>query len=167
MIAATAGVVAPAQAQPLTKGIYAGVISVGRGAAGVTLGMTRAQVVRRLGRPFNENGNGYMEYSNNYSRGLFEVYLRAGRVRMIVVDGKPRSGWRLDDGNRIFDRGGWARVRHRYGKRLKRTRIDHIEWTYRITSRLDGRTAWTDFSVWPLNNNGVVEGITIVFPASG
>jgi hypothetical protein len=164
---ATAGGAVPAQAQPVTKGVYTGVISVGRGAAGVTLGMTRAQVIRRLGRPFNENRNGYMEYSRNYSRGLFEVYLTAGKVRMIVADGKPHSGWRLDDGNHVFDRGGWARLRRGYGRRLKLTRLDHVDWAYRITSRLHGRTAWTDFSVWPLNSNGVVEGVTIVFPPSG
>lgn len=149
-------------AAPLTKGIHTGVIVVGRGAAGVRLGMTRAQVVARLGRPFNENSNGFMDYSGRGSPGLFDLYLTAGRVTLIVVDGAPHQGWRLADGNHIFDSGGFARLRHRYGSRLKLTRLDHVEWVYRIASRLNGRTVWTDFSVWPLNSKGKVTGADLL-----
>jgi hypothetical protein len=95
---------AAAATPPLTKGVYSGVITVGRGAAGITPGMTRAQVIARLGRPFADHGT-EMEYFRSPpkypSRGLFVVYLAKGRVHMIQTDGKPNSGWRLSDGNRV------------------------------------------------------------------
>jgi hypothetical protein len=75
---------AAAAKPPLTKGVYSGVITVGRGAVGITLGMTRAQVVAHLGRPFADHG-GEMDYFRlppKYpSRGLFVVYLAKGHVR--------------------------------------------------------------------------------------
>jgi len=152
---------------PLTKGVYSGVITVGRGAAGITLGMTRAQVIARLGRPFADNGRemDYIRLPPRYpSRGLFVIYLAKGRVHMVQTDGRPNSGWRLSDGNRIFDRGGFARLIHRYGRRLKLMRTEDGERYYQITSSLKGLTVWTDFWVWPLNSKGMVEGVDILFP---
>jgi hypothetical protein len=126
---------------PLTKGVYGGVIIVGRGAAGVRLGMTRAQVIARLGRPLKENEHGYMAYGNapqgkvspKIPHGLFDLYLTDKRVRMLVIS--PHSGWRLSDGNHVFASGGIARLMHRYGHRLKPTRIEDGERLYRITER--------------------------------
>jgi hypothetical protein len=152
---------------PLTKGVYSGVITVGRGAAGITLGMTRAQVVARLGRPFADNGRqmDYFRLPPRYpSRGLFVVYLAKGRVHMIQTDGKPNSGWRLSDGNRIFASGGYARLMHRYGRRLRSMRTEDGEPFYRITGRLNRLTVWTDFWVWPPDSRGMVEGVDILFP---
>ena len=143
----------PAQpAAPLTRGVYGGVIKVGRGAAGVYLGMTRAQVVARLGRPFSENANGYMQYAYeghgfvpaNVQHGLFDVYLRNGRVRMVIIG--THAGFRLGDGTPVFGTGAVAHLMRRYGRRLRALREDG-EPVYRLSERYLGRTVWTDF--WP------------------
>ena len=167
MVIALAAPAAAAAKPPLTKGVYSGVITVCRGAAGITLGMTRAQVIAHLGRPFAEHG-GEMDYFRSPpkypSRGLFIVYLAKSRVHMIQTDGKPNSGWRLSDGNRVFASGGYARLMHRYGRRLRFMRTEDGEPFYRIIGRLNGLTVWTDFWVWPLNPKGTVEGVDILFP---
>lgn len=157
---------------PLTKGVYGGVITVGRGAAGIRLGMTRAQVIARLGRPFNENSNGYMQYAYlppghvppNVQHGLFDVYLRHGRVRMIIIG--AHKGFRLGDGTRVFERGAVARLMRRFGHRLKAMRAEDGEPVYRIVGRYLGTTVWTDF--WPgrLDPNTKIMGVDILFPSS-
>jgi hypothetical protein len=167
MAIALAVATAAAAKPPLTKGVYSGVITVGRGAAGITLGMTRAQVIAHLGRPFADYGRemDYFRLPPKYpSRGLFVVYLAKSRVHMIQTDGEPNSGWRLSDGNRIFASGGYARLMHRYGRRLRLMRTEDGEPFYRITGRLNGLTVWTAFFVWPLNPKGMVEGVDILFP---
>ena len=159
---------ARAATPPLTKGVYGGVITVGRGAAGIRLGMTRSQVIARLGRPFLENPRGYMQYAYNppgkvkpgVEHGLFDLYLSGKRVRMLVIG--PHSGWRLPDGNRIFARGGVARLMRRYGRRLRPTRIEDGESLYRITDRYLGRTVWTEFYVERFGPNGSVYGIDML-----
>lgn len=157
---------------PLTKGVYGGVIIVGRGAAGVRLGMTRAQVIARLGRPLKENEHGYMAYGNapqgkvnpKIPHGLFDLYLTDKRVRMLAIS--PHSGWRLSDGNHIFASGGIARLMHRYGHRLKPTRIEDGERLYRITERYLGRTVWTEFYVEHFGPKASVYGFDMLFPLS-
>jgi outer membrane protein assembly factor BamE (lipoprotein component of BamABCDE complex) len=54
VLVALLGCVTAFASPPVTKGVYGGVIVVGRGAAGATLGMTRAQVIARLGRPLSD-----------------------------------------------------------------------------------------------------------------
>ena len=61
-----------------------GTISPNRGAAGITLGLTRAQVVAKLGKPLYENSYGYMQYSRN---NLFDLYRRGGVVDLIGISG--------------------------------------------------------------------------------
>lgn len=74
LIAPAAGATAPR-----TKGVAGGVISVNRGAVGIRLGMTRTQVIAQLGRPLNENRNGYMQYAR-FPEAMFDLYLSGGRV---------------------------------------------------------------------------------------
>ena len=101
LVALLAGATASAST-PASKGVYGGLVTVGRGAAGVTLGMTRAQVIARLGRPLKERGP--MSYENlppgkigpNTPHGEFDLYLANGRVRMIVIS--PHAGWHLRTG---------------------------------------------------------------------
>lgn len=158
---------------PLTKGVYGGVITVGRGAAGIKLGMTRAQVIARLGRPLKEIKNRYMQYANigqgrlnpKVQHGLFDLYLTDKRVQMLVIG--PQRGWRLSDGNHIFASGGIARLMHRYGHRLKAIRIEDGESLYRITERYLGRTVWTEFYVERFGSKGSVYGFDMLFPPAG
>ncbi len=150
---------------PLAKGIYGGVIVVGRGAAGVRLGTTRAQVIARLGRPVSEVPNAIMSYEDvppKAPSGLFDIYLENSRVRMFVIS--PHSGWRLGNGIHIFARGAIARLMHRFGRRLKPTRIEDGERVYRITERYFGRTVWTEFYVERFGPKASVYGFDLLFP---
>jgi hypothetical protein len=135
---------APAAAQ--AKAVTGGEITINQGAAGVTLGMPRSEVVGLLGRPFYENANGYMEYGRGAS--MFDIYRTSGSrrsgVRTIGIYGK---GFKLSDGNAIYEPGGIGRLRKTYGKRLKRVRLDHGERLYRITGRYKGRAVSTEFPV--------------------
>jgi hypothetical protein len=154
-----------ADATPPSKGIYGGVITVGRGVAGVTLGMTRGQVIARLGRPLTEVPNADMSYEAlppKSPHGLFDIYLEASRVRMFVIS--PNSGWRLADGIRIFARGAVGRLMHRFGRRLRPTRIEDGERAYRITERYRGRTVWTEFYVARFGRGASVYGFDLLFP---
>jgi hypothetical protein len=98
------------------KGIDSGRIVVGRGIAGVTLGMTRAQVIARLGQPIYENRNGYMQYSQ---LALMDVYVREGRPKH--VDLVTAAGRRFCLPTEIcsLQQGGLARLLALYGPRLE------------------------------------------------
>jgi hypothetical protein len=105
VLVALLGSVTAFAAPPVTKGVYGGVIVVGRGAAGATLGMTRAEVIARLGSPLSERGP--MSYESlppgsigpRTPHGMFDLYLTRGRVRMIVIS--PHRGWHLAEGTHI------------------------------------------------------------------
>jgi hypothetical protein len=56
---------------------------------------------------------------------------------------------------------------HRYGHRLKPTRIEDGERLYRITQRYLGRTVWTEFYVEHFGANARVYGFDVLFPLSG
>jgi len=165
----------PASTHPaLTKGVYGGVIEVGRGAAGVTLGMTRAAVIARLGLPFNwrRGATGYMQYAYlpigrvppNVEHGQFDLFLANGRVRMIII--AAHKGFVLQNGIRVFDKGAVARLMRFYGRRLKAMRSEDGEPVYRIVEHAFGRTVWTDF--WPerFGPNAPIMGVDLLFPLS-
>ena len=142
------------------RAISAGVITVGQGAGPITLGMSRAQVIARLGRPLYENANGYMEYARVPA--MFDVYRAGGaastHVRMLGLSG-PR--FKLSDGNRIFARGGLRRLAARYGKRLKFHNTADSGPYYEIVSRLKGRKVLSDFFVDRHSLNATVLDIFI------
>ncbi len=173
VLVALLGCVTAFATPPVTKGVYGGVVVIGRGAAGVTLGMTRAQVITRLGRPLRERKAMSMSYENlppgkispNTPHGIFDLALENGRVRMIVIS--PHSGWHLADGTHIFGSGVIAHLMRRYGARLKPTRIEDGERVYRITERYRGRTVWTEFYVEHFGANASVYGFDMLFPRSG
>ena len=152
-------------AAPRAKGIYGGVIVVGRGVAGARLGMTQAQVIARLGPPVSGMPNRGMSYEAlppKNPHGQFDIVLQGGRVRMFIVS--PRSTWRLANGIHIFSSGAIARLMHRYGHRLKPTRIEDGERVYRITERYLGRTVWTEFYVERFGPRASIYGFDLLFP---
>ena len=155
-------------AAPRPKGIYGGVIVVGRGVAGARLGMTRAQVIARLGPPVSEMPKRSMSYESlppKNPHGQFDIGLQRGRVWMFIVS--PRSTWRLANGIHIFASGAIARLMHYYGHRLKPTRIEDGERVYRITERYLGRTVWTEFYVEHFGPRASVYGFDLLFPLTG
>ena len=162
LVAAVAGGSAQA-AQP--RAVTGGTITVGVGAAGVEVGMPRAEVVALLGRPFYENRNGYMQYMPDGARGIFDVYRAGGgrqtRVRMVSV---ASSGGRftLADGTRIFEPGALRAVKRAYGRRLRLVRTGDGELIYRIVTRAGGRRVDTDFSVTRPNLGGRVVQLFVV-----
>jgi hypothetical protein len=144
------------------------VILVGRGVAGARLGMTRAQVIARLGAPVSEMPNRGMSYEAlppKNPHGQFDIALQGGRVRIFIIS--PRNTWRLTNGIHIFASGAIARLMHYYGHRLKSTRIEDGERVYRITERYLGRTVWTEFYVEHFGPKASVYGFDLLFPLTG
>jgi hypothetical protein len=167
--AASAAASAPAAQADLVaarRSFTSGTIVVNRGALGIAVGMKRAQVIDALGRPAYENKNGYMGYIplSSKSGGIFDVYRDGGaktsRVRMISIAGRG-SGWKLQDGNAIFTRGGLKRLATTYGRRLHFGRADDGEPFYEIHGRHDGKPVTTSFAVASKSLNSLVGQIFI------
>jgi hypothetical protein len=115
-----------ALAFPASAAVDKGTFTPGAGGAGITLGMTRAQVLAKLGKPLYTNANGYMQYS---SKNLFDVYLDGSkRVRLIGISG---PGFCTVFGACALKTGGIAKLRARYGPRLRLTKLPETgekEW---------------------------------------
>ena len=141
-----------------------GTIEVGRGAAGVRLGMERAEVVSRLGRPFYENQYGYMQYAPDRAENIFDVYLHEpgppGHVtQMIIAGGRFRIG-RID----VFERGAIPRLKRRFGDRFRRRLSEQSrEPIYRVRARHLDRPVWTDFLVTRHGRRGLITNVIIYF----
>lgn len=132
-----------ALAVPTSAGavVNAGTIQVNRGAAGIRLGMTRATVVSKLGPPIFQNGNGYMQYSEN---NIFDLYLnRARRVRMLGVSG---PNFCTASGICMFEADGVRKLKNQWGSRLKLRRLETGEQVYLLRGLVDGRRVFTSFS---------------------
>lgn len=140
-LAALLTLVAPASVATVDKGT----VSVNRGAAGITLGMTRATVVAKLGKPLYQNANGFMEYS---SKNLFDVYLNtsSNRVRLIGISGPKFC---TAKGVCMFVKGGLAKMKAQYGKALKRKTLESGEKTWVVEGRFGGRRVFTSFDAGP------------------
>ena len=96
--------------------IESGRVVPGSGIHGVTLGMTRTQIVARLGKPLYENASGYMQYAK---QSLFDVYVRQGRPRHADLISAAGPGFCLSGGICSIQKGGLTRLVARYGPRLK------------------------------------------------
>lgn len=140
VVVALAGIVA-APAAGAVEAVERGTIVVNRGAAGVTLGMRRVEVVALLGRPLYENSNGYMEYSRN---NLFDVYLdvKSKRVRLIGVSG-PR--FCTAKGVCMLAKRGVAKLKAQYGAAFRRFTDETGQTGYEIRGRYGGKRVFTSF----------------------
>ena len=161
-VAATALLAAAADAGAAT--VESGQIEVGRGAGGVRLGMTRDQVIDRIGSPEDENEHGWMSYSSGFD--IFDVYLsdtdEPRFVRQIVVaGGRFRIGSRLY----VFRRGAVRKLLRRYAGRIRRTRTDiSQDPVYRLKTRYLGRIVWTDFFVTRHHPDALVTNVIVLWP---
>ena len=121
--------------------VNAGTIQLNRGAAGIRLGMARAEVVSKLGAPVYQNANGYMQYSVN---NLFDVYLNgARRIRMLGISG-PR--FCTGSGICMFDTYGVRKLKNQWGSQLKLLRMETGEQVYVLRGVVNGRRVFTSFS---------------------
>jgi hypothetical protein len=143
------------------------VITVGRGVNGVELGMSRARVIRRLGRPNSENSFGTMSYGSDRANTIFDVYRTSGgasgKVKQFVIAAPRNRAFRLQDGNRVFTRGGLRRLAGRYGRRLTFHRFDDGTPYYELATRLHGRRVLTDFATERRALDSYVLDVFIVF----
>jgi hypothetical protein len=143
------------------RSIESGRIEVGRGVGGITLGMTRAQVIAHLGRPISQNAAGYMQYSKRH---LFDVYVRRGNPRRtdLITAAGPRF---CLAGICSMAKGSLKRLASRYGSRLKvelyPENADAPD--YVIRSRFHGAPVNTAFS----RAGGKILQVFIAYPAAG
>jgi hypothetical protein len=148
-IAVAIGCTTPAHAGRIDSGV----IKVGRGPAGATLGMTRAQVVAALGDPVDENTNGVMSYQpfDTDDAGIFDVYRNHpgnDRVRLFILSFVGSTGWTLGEGNHIFRKGAIKRLYRHYGSRVhKRDVPEDGSKYYVIRGHFHGRKVETAFQV--------------------
>jgi hypothetical protein len=162
----TVALCVPASVGASTSPVTSGVITVGRGANGVQLGMSRAQVIAKLGSPAYENGNGYMQFVGDSPRAnaMFDVYRDGGarwtHVRMLGIAG---PGFRLSDGNHVFATGGLGRLRGHYGARLKFHQSSDGTFTYELVGRFKGRRVQNDFDVTGASADARVLDVFILF----
>jgi hypothetical protein len=119
-----------------------GTFTPGAGGAGITLGMTRAQVIAKLGKPLYTNANGYLQYSSN---NLFDVYLDGSkRVRLIGISG---PGFCTAFGACALRSGGIAKLRARYGARLRLTKLPETgEKDWILLGKRGARQVFTSFA---------------------
>lgn len=145
---ASLAVLALAPAAQAADGVRGGTITPNRGVNGANLGMTRDQVIDRLGDPLREQHR-IMDYGYEAYEDVLEIYRGdSNRVKFFQM-GLHGRHFKLPDGNHPFVRGGVGRLTDTYGGRLHR----HVrsgrptERSYKLYGRLDGRRVVTKFLV--------------------
>jgi len=157
-----------------TAAVTHGSITANRGANGVTLGMTRAQVIARLGRPVTQAGAD-LEYAPEPPNGGigFSVILdgntKSARARQIKIGG---AGFCLAGGGPCLSaKGGFGKLRARYGTALKTVKYESGEHALRLTGRFHSCVVFTDFTplLSPSLNRSVPErrGVLSASPGAG
>jgi hypothetical protein len=132
----------PAAKAPINVGTF----TVNRGAVGVRLGMTRAQVIAKLGQPLSETQFGTMSYASG-SR-ILDIYLDTSvtpkRVRLFVISGRRYC---TVSGICAFEKGGVGDLMNQYGSRLvPKTNPDGLA-CYQVVGSFQGRDVFTSFTV--------------------
>jgi len=147
LVPAVAALVVTGIAGARTIAVTHGSITPNVGAAGATLGMTRAQVTARLGKPSFTNAHGYMQYGVDSKNILFDVYLdvasKPQRVHLLGISG---TGFCLAGGGPcLLHAGGWGKLRARYGKALKTVTLEDGEKAIWLKGTYKGCKVFTDF----------------------
>ena len=131
--------VAVAAAVLAAGSVERGTIVPDRGIGGVELGMTRAQVVARLGEPVSTVGANRLLYSRD---NVFDFYLDAnGRVETIVASG---ARFCTRGGACLLRTGNVAALRREVPGRIVRTQ-SYGTPLYTLAGRFRGRTVYTSF----------------------
>jgi hypothetical protein len=141
-LVAALGVLAALVLEPAAlPAVEQGTIVVNRGAAGVKLGTTKAQVVALLGKPLFENAHGYMQYSKS---NLFDVYLNPAtkRVRLIGISGPKFCTVK---GVCMMKKGGLAKIKAQYGAALRKSVAEDGEVSYEVAGVYNGKKVFTSF----------------------
>jgi hypothetical protein len=161
-LAVLALVAASVLTQAAGASVDSGTIVANRGVAAVTLDMTRAQVIRTLGKPLRESrSTAIMSYSR---RGLFDVFLdpRSKRVRLIAIAGR---GYCLRGGPCLLRTGGAARLMKRFGAALDPVSVEGSERALRLGGRFRGDRVFTQFSLDRRTPNARITQVTIGYVA--
>lgn len=144
VVALAAALVAAAGAATASAAVTSGMIRPNHGAAGIRLGMKKADVVDKLGPPVFQNANGFMQYGPEPPPPLFDVYLGGrNRVRELGISGRHFC---VRNGPCMFRRHGLRQLRHRFGDRLKKVELETGETVYVVRGRFHGRRSFTSFS---------------------
>jgi hypothetical protein len=142
--ALAAALLAAATAATASGVVTSGTIRVNHAAAGIRLGMKKADVVDKLGPPVFQNANGFLQYGPDPPPPLFDLYLgRRNRVRQLGISGRHFC---LPGGPCMFRRHGLKQLRDRFGDRLKKVELETGETVYVLRGRIDGRRSFTSFS---------------------
>jgi hypothetical protein len=146
LLATTLAIVAIVAA-PAAAVVTHGSITPNRSAKGIRLGMTRAQVLARLGKPLFKNSNGYMQYADDSKGIIFDVYLDVSkspaRVRLLGIYG---SGFCLVGGGPCLrQKGGVGKLRDRYGSALQDVMLEDGESVVWLKGMFRGCAVFTDF----------------------
>ena len=130
-----------------TRWVRRGRITPGVGAGPIRLGMTRTQVIARLGRPIFQTVHGYMQYAPEPLLNIFDAYTGGNRpsatVDQIVVS---FGSWTMD-GIPVFRLGSMRRLAEHYGDRLEPVTLENGERVYRLTTSTSSGERWTDILV--------------------
>lgn len=146
------------------KTVRGGTVEVGRGAAGIYLGMTRQEVVDMLGRP-REKGRFFLSYGPAGADTSFDVYVDGTKRRAVRMIGLWGREFVLPDGTRLFTRGALRRLKKVYGDRLRRVHYRRTDTRlHRLKTRYLGERVWTDFLVDRFRPNAKIRTIFILFP---
>lgn len=162
VLAALLLLAAPASARTISSAL----ITVGRGANGAVLGMTRAQLITALGRPASENGLGTLSYGSDPANTVFDVYRLTAAphtVHEFVISAPRNPHFRLSDGNRIFTKGGLRRLAKHYGKALHFHTFDDGSPYYELVTRFHGKTVKTAFPTDQRGLDGYVLDVFIAY----
>lgn len=145
VLALTGFLAAALVATSATAAVTRAAFTPNRGAAGVKLGMTRAQVITRLGQPIAESDFGALSYGSGAR--IFDVYLdqrHPRRVRMLGISGR---NYCTAGGICTRRAGGVGKLKARYGSKLvQKTNPDGLK-CFQLVGTFAGKPVFTSFTV--------------------